>query len=376
MEMQLEMPLRLIAALAVTIAAVPAFFIVRRLLRRRQAVAAGALKTACLLGAGLLVGLLALGVYRLHLLSGHSSEPVKQARLVDTAESEHSSELLKQARREPVKQARLIDAAESEHSSELLKQARRVAPAKVRALLPDFNFQQAWTDKYPPKEGTSFPEWVASEELRDPPRRSIVVNGVNFSFIAFGGGDGVAGFSGFQATGEEAAAEAWECLRARIEEAVLARCALRAPREFTPVPTALGAATAGRIGLEIEARRALLAIETFVDEIDVAGLGSTYRAAHRAACGGDFIDAIAAVAGANAAAELQAADERRLTNTKTWASLLGGALFLLLIITSIYLFLNAQTKGYYAWPLRIAAGGIYLAAVAACLLCFRRFTGL
>ena len=163
MEMQLEMPLRLIAALAVTIAAVPAFFIVRRLLRRRQAVAAGALKTACLLGAGLLVGLLALGVYRLHLLSGHSSEPVKQARLVDTAESEHSSELL--------------------------KQARRVAPAKVRALLPDFNFQQAWTDKYPPKEGTSFPEWVASEELRDPPRRSIVVNGVNFSFIAFGGGD-------------------------------------------------------------------------------------------------------------------------------------------------------------------------------------------
>ncbi|HAK96524.1 MAG TPA: hypothetical protein DCM87_16425, partial [Planctomycetes bacterium] len=240
-----------------------------------------------------------------------------------------------------------------------------------------FNFQQAWTDKYSPKDGAEFPEWVASKELRDPLQESLPVDGVQFSFVKTDAQDRVAGFSTIHATREEAAGKAWECLRARIEGRVLARCALRAPREFVPVRTRLGTAIAERIGGEIDARRTMLAPVTFEDEVEVAGgLGTAYRAAQYVVCSGVLVDDIARAAAENAASELRAEHERHVKEAKTWASLIGGALFLLLIITSVYLFLNAHTKGYYAWPLRIVACSIYLIAVAAYLLYFRRFTGM
>ena len=40
--------------------------------------------------------------------------------------------------------------------------------------------------------------------------------------------------------------------------------------------------------------------------------------------------------------------------------MLGSVIGLLVLITAVYAFLNAATKGYYAWSLRIA--GIVLAA--------------
>ena len=45
----------------------------------------------------------------------------------------------------------------------------------------------------------------------------------------------------------------------------------------------------------------------------------------------------------------------------TWAKMVGSILGLLALIVAAYLFLNAATKGYYAWSLRIA--GIVLAAI-------------
>ena len=49
-----------------------------------------------------------------------------------------------------------------------------------------------------------------------------------------------------------------------------------------------------------------------------------------------------------------------------WARMFITVLGLLLLITIVYIFLNAATKGYYAWSLRIA--GIVLAAIATFLL--------
>jgi hypothetical protein len=45
----------------------------------------------------------------------------------------------------------------------------------------------------------------------------------------------------------------------------------------------------------------------------------------------------------------------------TWAKMLGSIAGLLALIVVVYLFLNAATKGYYAWSLRIA--GVVLAGV-------------
>ena len=49
-----------------------------------------------------------------------------------------------------------------------------------------------------------------------------------------------------------------------------------------------------------------------------------------------------------------------------WARMFITVFGLLLLITVVYAFLNAATKGYYTWSLRIA--GIVLAAVVIILL--------
>ncbi len=326
--MNYDMTPKLLVIAAIAAAAVLCFFVVRRLVRRKKADAAGTVIVLALLGAGLL----ALGA------------------------------------------ALLFIGVRVAHETDV--RVRQQASVRLAAPEPRFDFRQAWTDKYPPKDGTEFPEWVASNELRDPPRESLPVDGVEFSFVKTDGQDRVAGFSDIHATSAEATARAWECLRARIDGRVLARCALRAPREFVPVRTLLGTAIAERIAREIDAHRTLRAPTTFEDEVEVAGgLGSAYRAAQYVVCSGVLVDDIARAAAENAASELRAEHEKRVKEAKTWASLVGGALFLLLIITSVYLFLNAHTKGYYAWPLRIVACSIYLIAIAAYLLYFRRFTG-
>ena len=74
--------------------------------------------------------------------------------------------------------------------------------------------------------------------------------------------------------------------------------------------------------------------------------------------------------------KFEAAHRRYLTVERrrlaTWAYSIGGGLFLLLVILAIYLFLNTHTKGYYAWPLRLAALVIYLGAVGAFAVLLQR----
>ncbi|MBN2313870.1 MAG: hypothetical protein JXM79_08060, partial [Sedimentisphaerales bacterium] len=50
----------------------------------------------------------------------------------------------------------------------------------------------------------------------------------------------------------------------------------------------------------------------------------------------------------------------------SWAKMFFTVFGLLALITIVYAFLNAATKGYYTWSLRIA--GIVLAAIAIILL--------
>jgi hypothetical protein len=45
---------------------------------------------------------------------------------------------------------------------------------------------------------------------------------------------------------------------------------------------------------------------------------------------------------------------------RTWAGMIGSVIGLLALITLVYAFLNAATRGYYAWSLRIA--GVVLGA--------------
>ncbi|MHC4567597.1 MAG: hypothetical protein ACYTE3_17770, partial [Planctomycetota bacterium] len=48
------------------------------------------------------------------------------------------------------------------------------------------------------------------------------------------------------------------------------------------------------------------------------------------------------------------------THRLNWARMIGSVAGLLALITVAYVFLNAATKGYYTWSLRIA--GVVLAA--------------
>jgi len=50
----------------------------------------------------------------------------------------------------------------------------------------------------------------------------------------------------------------------------------------------------------------------------------------------------------------------------SWARMFLSVLGLLVLITVVYAFLNAATKGYYTWSLRLA--GAVLAAVVVVLL--------
>ncbi len=47
----------------------------------------------------------------------------------------------------------------------------------------------------------------------------------------------------------------------------------------------------------------------------------------------------------------------------TWARMLGSVFGLLVLITVVYAFLNAATKGYYAWSLRIAGAVLAVAVI-------------
>jgi len=66
------------------------------------------------------------------------------------------------------------------------------------------------------------------------------------------------------------------------------------------------------------------------------------------------------------AALKQAKQATRVTDRKTWFSLLVSAVGLGLVILILYIFLNAATRGYYTWSLRVAAvvvTGVILAAI-------------
>jgi hypothetical protein len=247
---------------------------------------------------------------------------------------------------------------------------------------PSTNYQHAWTDKYPPKTG-AFPEWVARKELAQPSFETLPVAGMSFSFAKADAQDRLAGFSDFQATKEEALAQAWLCLKTRIDGRVLARCALLKSREFAPRSTSLGTRIREGIDRELDTRRANLSLAVFEDEVDVANLGNVYRAALCLSATGPSVDAIAAAVIQTADDEAQRMQKEadrvraeRLQNTTRWAYCIGGALFLLLIVTSVYLFLNAHTKGYYAWSLRIIACAIYVAAVGAFVIFFKSLAGI
>ncbi len=263
-----------------------------------------------------------------------------------------------------------IAAVRAEHATKL------AAPA-----VAVIDYQHAWTDRYPAAAG-AFPEWVTSKALAEPSAESLPVAGLSLSFARTDPQDRLAGYSDFQAGKEEAVAQAWQCLKARIEGRVLARCALLMPREFAPFATPLGLRIREAIGRQLDARRASLPLVAFDDEVDVASLGNVYRAAVCLTTTAPSVDAIASAAIKAATdeeqrlrQEVQRAHAERLRNAKQWAYCIGGALFLLLIITSVYLFLNAHTKGYYAWTLRIVAFVIYAAAVGAFVVFFRKFTG-
>ena len=266
-------------------------------------------------------------------------------------------------------------------TAELVRVNVQRATALVEPAAVVQDYLHAWTDKYPPAEG-AFPDWVVSKALVQPSMENLPVAGLKLSFAKTDPQDRLAGYSDFQAGTQEAAAQAWQCLKARLEGRVLARCALLMPHEFTPFATALGLRIREAIGRELDARRANLPLVAFDDEVDVAGLGNVYRAAVCLTATGPSVDAVASAATKIAAdeeerlrQELQRAHAEKLHNAKQWGYCIGGALFLLLIITSVYLFLNAQTKGYYAWTLRIVAFVIYAAAVGAFVVFFRKFTG-
>jgi hypothetical protein len=263
------------------------------------------------------------------------------------------------------------------------KTATVAAPPPAVAAHPTsaLDFSRAWTDKYPPRTG-QFPEWVASKELAEPADETLPVAGLQVAFPGTDAQGRLAGFSDFQPTKEEASTQAWACLAARLEKRVLARCALLQPRELPSYPTRLGSLITRGIRPEIEARRASLCTLVFEDEVEVAALGTVYRAALGLTDTGRAVESIADVVIKKAAederrmqADMRQARAARERELKEWAYGIGGALFLLLIITSVYLFLNAQTKGYYAWPLRIVAFVIYIAAVAAFFLFFRTLAG-
>ncbi len=254
----------------------------------------------------------------------------------------------------------------AEKASERMRHAtEQIAQHKRMQYLHAEAYQQAWHAQ--PKEGP-FSAWVKEPELFIPQRGQSRIGG--FSYSKQDDQGRLAGYSSFERDEDAAKAQAWQCAAARLRTLVSASCALKEPsRRRGAGPIDLE----GIIREQIARRQPEIEIDSYHDRVAL-----DYGTVHRAAV---LVKAEPSLIEELAASSLKKLDEQYRAHLKrqkelriTWAKYLGGGVFLFLIILAIYLFLNAHTKGYYAWPLRFLAIALYAAAVAAFILLVGRFS--
>jgi hypothetical protein len=83
--------------------------------------------------------------------------------------------------------------------------------------------------------------------------------------------------------------------------------------------------------------------------------GEVYRAAVAIRAGGDEVDDLASAIGK----EIDRGWVARQDEVRSWFLATGAALVAAFAIFLFYAFANAGTKGYFAWPLRLASLGLF-----------------
>ena len=207
--------------------------------------------------------------------------------------------------------------------------------------------------------GPEAPAWVTDEALMNPEPQRVRNGPWPLTYVCPDAQERLAGYSLLEPDAARARARAWKSLRKRLGDLFLARCMIEAPNELRRD----GPTRVARCVNEIVVERPEFgdaAAQVFEEEVDRPEVpGKLFRAAVLVTVPPALIHEIAAAALTQAAAALRA--EREAFRNRVYAG--GGAVFLLFVILSIYLFLSAHTRGIFTWPLRLAAVLLYLAAV-------------
>jgi len=215
--------------------------------------------------------------------------------------------------------------------------------------------------KVKPPEG-ELPDWVLDPALLEPPTERSLSGGLFYCKPDSKGR--LAGYSGFEADAKNARAGALECAVERLSLLVAAGCMTRAG----PERTAEDRAALNRcIGEAIAERRNRLELDSYQDVVRL-DYGSVHRAAVLLSAAPEIVDELISLSLGKWEKEVKAEARARREMRERVLFCAGGALFLLLIVSAVYLVLNAHTRGYYAWPLRIVGIVVYAAAVIAWFL--------
>ena len=182
-------------------------------------------------------------------------------------------------------------------------------------------------------------------------RQSASVDGTNFLWWEPGETGELAAFSGPEASEALAREEALALARRKLAVLALLRLKREAP--------GLDALVALPLALRLAAPR--VAVEDVLVERASRAYGEIYRAAVRIDAAAPRISALQAAIQAELGRGWAAEQARLRRWFVTGASLVVFAVGLFLA----YAFLNAGTKGYFAWPLRIASAAVFVLLVFA-----------
>lgn len=233
-------------------------------------------------------------------------------------------------------------------------------------------YQPAWLQ--PPKEGT-FPAWLKTAALFAPDLHHNATQLADFQYVLPDDQHALAGYSDFENSPGEAEAQAWTCVLNRIKllllvdlnDAVLNRTRTHATaRQIRRIKWLLDQAITRKA---ITARKAEITLDGYADAVTVGAsiggrpVGTVYRAACRVVLSPQTQQTMQRNLMDNVMDMLEREKQDKEKNLRNWGYTAMVALFMFFVILSIYIFLNAHTKGYFAWPLRIMAALLYGASV-------------
>jgi hypothetical protein len=240
--------------------------------------------------------------------------------------------------------------------------------AEVVRAVASSAYQDAWVEQKPNGEAPpAVPNWLKEQQLFAPARATSRFGG--FSYVKPDDQGRLAGYSSLSGSEKAAEDEAWKCALLRFRALVEANCALRS-EEAHPGRHVGTVRLPAIVDQELARRQEEIELDAYRDSVNL-DYGTVHRAAVLVKAEPALIEAVAEASLKRLDKEQSDYREARRKEQAYWACSIGGGFLLLLVILAIYIFLNAHTRGYYAWPLRFLALAIYLASLAGFVMLLR-----